>query len=229
MRITWYGHSCFRIETGRSVILIDPFLKGNPTFEAAGIAWDEATRGVTHVALTHGHDDHLGDAAEICTKRGAVLFANYELAMHVAGQGAERLEPMNTGGTVRVDGFALTLVPALHSSSSGNVYLGNPNGIVIQPDGDKTLLHMGDTDVSPGMALVAELYEPKIGIVPIGDRFTMGARTAAYACKTFFSFDAVIPCHYGTFPIIDQTADKFVAAMEGRNVVVPKVGQAVEL
>ena len=68
MKIIWYGHSCFRLETGNSVILIDPFLKGNPTFEQSGIAWDDATEGVTHVALTHGHSDHAGDAGEICKK-----------------------------------------------------------------------------------------------------------------------------------------------------------------
>ena len=72
MKITWYGHSCFRLETGNSVILIDPFLKGNPTFEKSGIAWDEATAGVTHVALTHGHSDHVGDAVEVCKKRSAL-------------------------------------------------------------------------------------------------------------------------------------------------------------
>jgi len=227
MKITWFGHSCFRVETGASVILMDPFLKGNPTFEASAIAWEEATRGVTHVALTHGHDDHLGDAGEICKVRGAVLFANYELAMHVASLGASQLEPMNTGGTVQAADFALSLVPALHSSSSNNVYLGNPNGIVIRAKDGKTLLHMGDTDVFPGMALINELYEPDIGIVPIGDRFTMGARTAAYACRTFFAFDAVIPCHYATFDLLDQTPDAFVAEMAGLSVVVPKVGQAV--
>ena len=71
MKIFWLGHSCFRIETGGSVVLIDPFLKGNPTFEASGLDWDMVTAGVTHVALSHGHDDHIGDAAEICIKRQA--------------------------------------------------------------------------------------------------------------------------------------------------------------
>ena len=87
MKIVWYGHSCFRLETGSSAILIDPFLNGNPTFMQSGIAWDEATKGITHVALTHGHSDHVGDAAEICKKRGATLFANFELAMYVKGKG----------------------------------------------------------------------------------------------------------------------------------------------
>jgi L-ascorbate metabolism protein UlaG (beta-lactamase superfamily) len=227
MRIVWYGHSCFRLETGNSAILIDPFLKGNPTFEQSGIAWDDATKDISHVALTHGHPDHVGDAAEICQKRGATLYANFELAMYVKAKGAERLEPMNTGGTVAADDFDLTLVNALHSSSQ-ETYLGNPNGIVIRPKDGKTLYHMGDTDMFGGMALIAEFHKPDIGIVPIGDRFTMGARSAAFTCKKFFQFEMILPCHYGTFPgMLDPNADKFVAEMSGHNVVVPKVGQAL--
>jgi len=228
MQITWLGHSCFRIETGGSIVLIDPFLKGNPTFEASGVAWEAATKGVTHVALTHGHDDHIGDAGEICKLRGATLFAVYELAQHVAKKGAEKLEPMNTGGSVRTPDFDLTLTQALHSSSSGGVYLGNPCGIVLAAKDGMTVYHMGDTEMFAGMALINELHQPTIGLVPIGDRFTMGARTAAFACKKFFHFKTVMPCHYGTFPgMLDASADAFVAAMQGHHVVVPKVGAAV--
>jgi L-ascorbate metabolism protein UlaG (beta-lactamase superfamily) len=227
MKIIWYGHSCFRIETGGSVILIDPFLKGNPTFEKSGIGWDEATRGVTHVALTHGHSDHVGDAAEVCKARGATLFANFELAMFVKSKGAEKLEPMNTGGTVAGGDFELTLVNALHSSSM-DVYLGNPNGIIVRENQGKTVYHMGDTDMFGGMELIAEFHKPNIGIVPIGDRFTMGARSAAFTCKRFFKFEMILPCHYATFPgLLDPNADKFVAEMNGHNVVVPKVGQSL--
>jgi L-ascorbate metabolism protein UlaG (beta-lactamase superfamily) len=227
VKIIWYGHSCFRLETGSSVLLIDPFLKGNPTFEQSGVAWDDATNDVTHVALTHGHSDHTGDAGEICSKSGATLFANFELAMHMKTKGAERLEPMNTGGTVASADFELTLVNALHSSSQ-DLYLGNPNGIVIRPKDGKALYHMGDTDMFAGMALIAEFHKPAIGIVPIGDRFTMGARAAAFACKKFFAFEMILPAHYGTFPgMLDPNADKFVAEMSGHNVVVPKVGQAL--
>jgi L-ascorbate metabolism protein UlaG (beta-lactamase superfamily) len=227
MKIVWYGHSCFRIETGSSAILIDPFLKGNPTFEQSGISWDDATDGITHVALTHGHSDHVGDAGEICKKRGATLFANFELAMYVKGKGAERLEPMNTGGTVAAADFEITLVNALHSSSQ-DVYLGNPNGIVLRPKDGKTLYHMGDTEMFGGMGLIAEFHKPDIGIVPVGDRFTMGPKSAAFVCKKFFAFELILPCHYGTFPgMLVPNADAFVAAMDGKNVVVPKVGQAL--
>jgi len=116
MKITWFGHSTFRIETGNSVIMIDPFLKGNPVFNSAGLSFDEAVAGVTHVGLTHGHDDHIADAKEICQTNGATLFATFELAQHI---GPEKMEPMNTGGTVASEDFSLTLVDALHSSSSG--------------------------------------------------------------------------------------------------------------
>jgi L-ascorbate metabolism protein UlaG (beta-lactamase superfamily) len=229
MKIIWLGHSCFRLETGGSVILIDPFLKGNPTFEKSGLAWGEVTRGVTHVALTHGHSDHVGDAAEICKMAGATLIANFELAMYLKSKGAEKLEPMNTGGTIYLPDFDLTLVNALHSSSM-DVYLGNPNGLVIKAKAGKTLYHMGDTDMFAGMALIAEFHKPDVGIVPIGDRFTMGARAAAFACKKFFDFSMILPSHYGTFPgMLDPTADKFVAEMAGHNVIVPKVGQALSV
>jgi len=228
MKITWFGHSCFRIDTGASVVLIDPFLKGNPTFEAAGLDWNEAVGGVTHVALTHGHDDHVGDAGEICEKFGATLFAVYELALHVAAKGAKKLEPMNTGGTVATPDFRLTLTQALHSSSSGGVYLGNPCGIVLASTEGPVVYHMGDTDMFAGMAYIQDVHEPDVGIVPIGDRFTMGARSAAYACRKFFSFRTIIPCHYGTFPgMLDPTADKFVAEMKDDAVIVPKVGASI--
>jgi L-ascorbate metabolism protein UlaG (beta-lactamase superfamily) len=230
MNVIWLGHSCFRIETGKSIILIDPFLKGNPTFTASGMPWDRATEGVTHVALTHGHDDHVGDAGEICKLRGAKLLATYELALYVKGQGAENVEPMNTGGTVYESDFDLTLVNALHSSSNSakGIYLGNPNGIVVTPKAGPVVYHMGDTDMFAGMGLIAQFHKPDIGIVPIGDRFTMGAKAAAFACKTFFQFKTIIPCHFGTFPgMLAPNADAFVAAMAGHQVKVPKVGEVL--
>ena len=228
MKITWLGHSCFRIETGTSIILIDPFLKNSPTFGKSGVSFETATKGVTHVAITHGHDDHIGDAAEICQSNGAELFATHELAFHIGGKGAKKLQPMNTGGTVYGADFDLSLVDALHSSSSGGVYLGNPNGIIIRAKEGKTLYHMGDTDMFSGMELIAEFHRPDIGIVPIGDRFTMGAKAAAFACKKFFTFKSILPCHYGTFEgMLDPDASKFVAEMKDHNVMVPKIGETL--
>lgn len=228
MKLTWYGHSCFRIETQASVILIDPFLKGNPTFEKSHLSWDIATQDVTHVALTHGHDDHIGDAAEICMKRNATLIAVYELAVFLSSKGVKKYEPMNTGGTVCAEHFGLTFVEAVHSSSSSGVYLGNPCGIFLDIKGGKKVLHMGDTEIFSGMQLINEIHRPEIGLVPIGDRFTMGARSAAMACRKFFSFQTIIPCHYGTFDMIAPNADHFIAEAQPLKVTVPKVGQVLD-
>ncbi len=227
MKITWFGHSAFRVETGKSVLIIDPFLNGNPVFEGDAVA---VTKGATHVALTHGHDDHIGDTVAICKANDATLIAVFEIAVHLAGQGVEKYEPTNTGGTIYTDDFDISFVRADHSSSSGNVYLGNPCGLVVTAKGEgKTLYHMGDTGIFCDMELVNEIYKPDIGIVPIGDRFTMNPKTAAMACKRFFNFSTIIPCHYKTFPMLLQTADGLVEAMgaDSHKVKVLEVGGSI--
>lgn len=235
MKLTWYGHSAFRIDAGDAKILIDPFLTNNPSW---GKGWEEPADGVTHVLLTHGHNDHVGDALDILKKTGAMLVANFEICMFLVGQGADgdRINPGNHGGTVDCGPFTTTFVPALHSSSFAgengkNTYLGNPAGLVLHMDGEKTLYHMGDTDIFSDMALIQELHQPQIGLVPVGDRFTMGGAVAALACQRYFRFETVLPCHYGSFPIIDKTAAKFVAGMDGTGVSVktPKPGESLEL
>jgi L-ascorbate metabolism protein UlaG (beta-lactamase superfamily) len=233
MKITWLGHAAFRLETAKATILIDPFFTGNPSFE--GNDRKDAVKGVTHILLTHGHGDHVGDTAAIAKETGAVvcqLRSGMWLGHH---HGLDKLEAGNTGGTISLDGFSATFVNALHSSAQitedgVSHSLGSANGLMLHFEDEPSLLHMGDTDIFSDMALINELHRPEIGIVPIGDRFTMGGAVAALACRRFFSFAKVLPCHYGTFPIIDQTADAFVEAMEGRrdNVAVPKSGESVD-
>jgi L-ascorbate metabolism protein UlaG (beta-lactamase superfamily) len=230
MQLTWLGHSAFRLELGSNIILIDPFLKGNPSFSGD---FKKVTQGVTHILISHGHDDHIGDAAEIAKRSKAMVVANYEICMWLQAQGAKNINPANTGGTVAAGDFTVTLTQAHHSSGTvvddATVYLGNPNGLIINHASAPPLYHMGDTDVFGDMGLIAELYQPKIGLVPIGDRFTMGARTAAFAVKRFFDFSTVIPMHYGSFELLDTNATAFVGHMAGHKteVVVPKVGQSL--
>ena len=235
MKLTWYGHSAFRVEAGAAKILIDPFLSGNPSWNGG---WEGPAEGITHVLLTHGHNDHLGDSAAILKKTGAMLVANFELCMYLVGQGVsgDNINPGNTGGTVDCGGFTTTFVQALHSSSfnngdGSNTYLGNPLGLVLHFADGRSLYHMGDTDIFSDMALINELHQPQIGLVPIGDRFTMGGAVAALACRRFFNFKTVIPCHYGSFGIVDQGAEKFVDGLEGSGVevIVPTVGEAREV
>ncbi len=230
MQITWYGHSAFRLDFKGNAVLIDPFFTGNPAFVSDKAA---AIKGVSHILLTHGHGDHVGDALDIAKTNGATVTTNYDLGMWLVSNGLEKFNPMNTGGTTDLGGFSVTMVRADHSSGDIKdgmpIYLGNPCGILVKAPGEPTVYHMGDTDVFTEMGLIAELHEPKVAMVPIGDRFTMGARTAAFAVKRFFKLDAVIPCHYGSFPFVDATPDKFIAEMKGHatKVVVPEKGKPV--
>ncbi|MES0808474.1 metal-dependent hydrolase [Roseibium sp. SCPC15] len=234
MKLTWYGHSAFKIETDDAAILVDPFLTGNPSFPQ-DLSVDQVAEGVTHLILTHGHDDHIGDSIDILKKTGAQLTSNFEICMWANRQGIENFNPMNTGGMVNVGPFKVALTKAEHSSSKQGegeaIYLGNPHGVIIEVPGQKVLYHMGDTDIFSDMALINEIYRPKIGLVPIGDRFTMGGKVAALACNRFFDFDTIVPCHFQSFPIVDENADTFIGAMgsNGHRVSPMTPGVSVEL
>jgi len=216
MRITWFGHSAFKLEFADKIVLIDPFIAGAGQFKGDIAA---ATRGTTHIILTHGHADHVGETVEIAAATGAKLIANFELCMWLAKKGVKSVDPMNTGGMTDQNGFAVSLVQAFHSSGdeeSGVWHqLGHPNGVIIEPLDGPVIYHMGDTAIFGDMALINKLYAPEIGFVPIGDRFTMGPRIAAYACREYFDFEVVVPCHYATFPLLQPNADAFEKMMEG--------------
>ena len=232
MKITWLGHSAFRLEFDQVVVMIDPFLTGNPSFTGDP---DAASAGTTHVLLTHGHADHIGDTVAIAERNGAKLVATYELCQFLGAKGVAAADPMNTGGTTDQGIFTVTLTPALHSSSemdaNGVLHnLGLPNGLILRPKQkeEPVIYHMGDTDIFSDMALIAEIHEPDIAIVPIGDRFTMGARTAAMAMRRFLPrAKTVLPCHYATFGMLDQSPDAFLREMgdQAGRVRVPAVGE----
>ena len=231
MQIVWYGHSTFKLMFDGKTVLIDPFFTGNPAF--AGDA-EKAWAGTTHILVTHGHSDHVGDAVAISKATGAPVATNYDLCLWMASKGLEKFDPMNTGGTVDMGGFTVTLVRADHSSSvfedGHGTDLGSANGLIIKAKGQPTVYAMGDTDIFSDMALLNEIHQPDVLLVPIGDRFTMGPEVAAMAVTRYFKPKAVIPCHYATFPLLVPDADRFVAALGGKvQAVVPQKGMPVTL
>ena len=231
MKITWLGHASFRIETGDDVLLLDPWLTGNPSFPDAHRA--EAIAGVTHILITHGHGDHASEAVEIAKETGATVIGIYDWVTWVAGTDGIEGIGMNKGGTVMAGKTAVTMVNAVHSSSAPGpdgapVYTGAEAGFMIAAEG-KTLYAMGDTDVMADMGLLAELHAPTHAIVPIGGHFTMDARRAAFACGRFFKFEGVIPCHYKTFPLLAQSADEFAELVSPTPVHALEVMGSVEI
>lgn len=232
MQLTWFGHSAFRLDLPGASVLIDPFFTGNPAFEGDATA---ASKGVSHIVVTHGHGDHVGDTLAIAAANDATVITNYDLCMHLASKGLKTFQPMNTGGSVDLGAFSVTLVRADHSAGMGeagvNIPVGNANGAIIKAPGEKTLWHMGDTDIFSDMALLAEIHGVEACICPIGDRFTMGAKTAALAMTRFVKPKLAIPCHYGSFPIIAQDAAVFVEGLKGSGVeaLVPEKGKAATI
>ena len=214
MKLTWLGHASFRIETGGQVLLLDPWLNGNPKFDPARRA--EAVAGATHILVTHGHGDHAGDAPALAAELKVPVVGIYDWVSHVTeAHGIEGIG-FNKGGTVMLGDVALTMVNAVHSSSmagpEGPVYAGAEAGFMIAAGG-RTLYAMGDTDVMADMALFAELHRPEFAIVPMGGHFTMDAARAAWACRKFFDLKAVVASHYLTFPLLAQSAEEFTALM----------------
>lgn len=223
MRITWHGHACFELQGSKSV-LIDPFITGNPL---AKVKPEELSPEV--LLITHGHEDHLGDAVAIAKRAKPKIAAIHEIAVFLQEQGIEA-EGMNFYGSVTLDGVRVTMVPALHSSSHGGRYMGSACGFVVELDGIR-VYHAGDTGIFGDMRLIGELFSPEVMLVPIGDRYTMDARIAAKAVE-LVSPKVAIPMHFATFPVLAQSAEEFKSLVEERGstrVVVLNPGESHEL
>ncbi len=226
---TWLGHATIRLELpDERVILIDPWLTDNPSCHD----FLKNPSRCDMILLTHGHADHVGDVEKLVREFNPAVVGNFELCnIFAARTGSDRCSGMNPGGTQTVDGVRITLTQAFHSSSvdsdAGPIYAGMPNGVIVSPPGLASVYHAGDTDVFGDMKLIAQLFQPKVCVLPIGDHFTMGAKGAALAAE-FLQPNVIVPVHYKTFPLLAQSADEFHRALPSElqeRLVVPDVGE----
>ena len=223
MEIKFHGHSCFELSDGEATVLVDPFLK--PNNPAAVHTAEEVNP--THIAITHGHADHMADAVPVAKRTGAHCVAAVELAEWLKGKGIEALSDPNLGGTVRFDWGWIKLVPAWHTntipgseeapfSAEHGISIGTPSGLIISIGG-LTVYHAGDTCLFGDMKLIGDMYRPQIGFLPIGDLYTMGPEQAAMACS-LLGIKQVVPMHYGTFPALTGTPDRLRELLAGKSV-----------
>lgn len=215
MQITWLGHSGFRIAIEDAVLLIDPWLDGNPAFPAE--KRKEAVKGATHILLTHGHGDHASSIKALAAETGAQLICIHELAHYFTAQGVSNVQGMNKGGTVACGAAKVTMVNATHSSSidfdgNGLKPAGDAAGFMIKGE-DQVIYVSGDTDIMADMEWMAHFHKPSIGILSCGGLYTMDMERAAYAARRYFQFKTVIPCHYKTFGALAQDASALRAGL----------------
>ncbi len=216
IEVTFLGHSGFLISDGEHRLAIDPFLTGNPV-----ATHKPEDLSPTHIALTHGHADHIGDTISIAKRTGATVYAAYEICEYFGEQGLQNLEPGNPGGRIKTDFGFVAFTQAFHSSSYEGRYMGQPCGVVAQIGG-LTIYHCGDTAIFGDMKMIGELYRPQIAMVPVGDRFTMGPEHGARAAQ-LIGPKVAIPIHWGTWPLL--TSDISAFAPKGVEVKVMKPGE----
>lgn len=226
MKITYFGHSCFGIESKQYSLLFDPFIQYNDL--AKGI--DVAKIVCSHMLISHGHEDHVADAMSIAKKNDPLLISNYEIIEWFKKNGYEKGHGMNLGGKYRFDFGTVKYVNAIHSSVlPDGTYGGNPGGFCLNFDGKK-FYYAGDTALYSDMKLIAELEQPEFAFLPIGDNFTMGVDDAIIASK-YLNCSKIIGMHYDTFPPIkinkQEAIEKFKAA--GKELILMNIGSSIEL
>jgi L-ascorbate metabolism protein UlaG (beta-lactamase superfamily) len=226
--LTWLGHASFRFDSpGGKRVYVDPWFD-NPKCPPDEKQPDRCDA----IAITHGHSDHVGSAIELSKKFGPLpIVALVELKSWLKRQGAQTddMPGPNKGGTVEAEGIKFTLTNAFHSSSAGDgTYLGEAAGIVVELENGTKIYFAGDTCVFGDMQLIGRIYSPDVAVLPIGGHFTMDPREAAVACE-LLGAQRVVPCHYGTFPLLKGTPDQLKQEAAGVDVQVIDPGQSLAL
>ena len=226
--LTWLGHAAFRIESpGGKRIYVDPFLNGNPKCPETELQPER----VDVIALTHAHDDHVGDTVDLAKKHSPTVVALVELSMWLNKQGIDesKLPAPNKGGTVDVEGVKFTLTNAFHSSGTPDgSYGGEPAGIVVTLEDGAKVYFAGDTCVFGDMQLIGRIYEPDVAVLPIGGHYTMDPKEAAVALE-LLGTKRCVPCHYGTFPPLKGTPQELKQLAPGADVAEIEPGASIDL
>lgn len=213
-KFTFLGHATVRCDLpGGEVVLIDPWVQGNPACPEEHKQFDR----LDAVLITHAHFDHMGDAIELAKKhKPKIVVANFEICSWLGSKGVEGCSAMNLGGSQDVLGLQVTMVRADHScgiSDDGQIlYGGSAAGYIVRLPGGYTFYHAGDTALFTDMQLFCEMYRPELAFLPIGDLFTMDPVQAARACR-YLGVRRMIPIHWGTFPALTGTPQKLGKAL----------------
>jgi L-ascorbate metabolism protein UlaG (beta-lactamase superfamily) len=207
LAFTWLGHSTFLIDlpSGQR-LLTDPWL-ANPDCPPA-FSRPDALGRVSVILVSHGHDDHLADAAAVSRATGAPVVCLFEVGEYLRERGLQGVRDMGIGGTQVIDGIRVTMTSATHSGSiterGGIVYLGGAAGFVLRAEGAPAMYFAGDTGLFGDMKVIGEIYKPMIAFLPVGDHYTMGPDTAAIAAR-WLGARQVVPMHWGTTPLLTGT------------------------
>jgi L-ascorbate metabolism protein UlaG (beta-lactamase superfamily) len=230
--VTFLGHACFKVVDPKGVsILIDPWIQGNPQSPSAARDLGK----IDIILVTHAHADHLGDTVSLATSTQATVISMPEVSQYLIKKGVhpDKALGMNKGGTLRIGELAITMVHAIHSSSIAEgddlLYGGEAAGFVVRLSNGFSFYHAGDTGLFGDMKIIGELYNPELVMLPIGSHYVMGPEEAAYACR-LLKPSYVIPMHFGTFPALTGTPERFVALMKdapGVAVVVMQPGETL--
>ncbi len=221
MKVTYYGHSCFSVETAGKTLLFDPFVTPNDLAKAIDVDAIPAD----YILLSHGHFDHVTDATRIALRTGATVIANFEVGQWIGKQGVAAVHAMNPGGAHAFDFGRVKSVNAIHSSSMPDgSYGGQPGGFVVEtPDG--AFYYAGDTALTCDMTLIGEEFDLDFAVMPIGDNFTMGAADAARAAE-LVGCGEVLGVHYDTWPpiAIDRDAARAAFTKHGKQLHLLEIG-----
>lgn len=224
MELTNLGHSAFIVEVEEEGFkaIIDPFISGNSLAKVK----PEDINGLTHIFITHGHGDHIGDAIELAKANDALVISNAEISGYLSSKGL-KTHAMHIGGRFKFDFGTVKLTPALHgsgiSTKDGMIYGGNPCGFVIEVN-NKKIYHAGDTGLTIDMKLLKS-ENIDVALLPIGGNYTMDIDDAIIATE-FIEPKIVIPMHYDTFPVIKADPNEFKEKNKASDTIILNIGES---